>query len=306
MNSPMNIDVVIPTYNRLWAIQKTIPGYLMMPEVNKVIVVDDGGTDGTYEWLNTLRLDQPGLILIRHDKKLGACKSRNDGAAKAQSPYVFFADDDMLPAPENAFKLLIGDLIGGNADIIAPVLIFQEGVQPSIPKVKKQEPSDLLYLHNRLTLERKSTNVLLEILPDTTFQSAQVPGIMLMRRSVLEKVRYDEQLGENSYRDETDFQLKAMEQGFRLLACPKVYLIDLYRSNDKGGCHTINPVRYEFLCCRNNWRILKRHRGVLQKIGVTVPIQIMQFSFMAEHLLNRLPRLLFYEFRKKMGLVRQF
>lgn len=300
----MNVDVVIPTFNRFWAIQKVVPNYLAFPEVHKVIVVDDGGSDGTYEWLENMRIDETRLIVLRHEERRGACAARNTGAAKAEASYVFFADDDMLLAPVNAFRVLIDDLVVAGAEIIAPIFEFQEGTEPNILLIKKK-PTDLFYLYSKMTLERKSMKILLGCMPNVSFESGLLSGIMLMRRSVLDNVRYDEQLGDNSYRDETDFQLKAINKGYRLLACPKVYLFDLFRLNDKGGCHTINLAKYEFLCCRNNWRILKRHRKVLEKIQITVPIQMMQLSFMVEHLLNRLPRGLFFQFRQKLGLIRQ-
>jgi glycosyltransferase involved in cell wall biosynthesis len=298
----MNIDVVIPTYNRLWSIQKVIPDYLTKPEVNKIIVVDDGSTDGTFEWLNKLCIDQPKLVLVRHRKRLGACAARNDGAAKVQSPYVFFADDDMVLAPENAFSILIDELINGNAEIIAPILMFPKDVDPEIPITSKKPPTDLLFMYNRMLLERKPIGMLLHTLPSVSFQSAQLPGLMLMRRSVLDKIRYDELLGDNSYRDETDFQLKAISHGFRLLACPKVSLIDLSTYTDKGGCHSANIIRYETSCCHNNWRILRRHRFVLQQIGIQTPIQIMQMLFIIHHFFNLLPRRLVYRFRLKARL----
>jgi hypothetical protein len=123
---------------------------------------------------------------------------------------------------------------------------------------------------------------------------------MLVRRSVLEKVRYDEFLGNNSYRDETDFQLSARGNGFRLTACSEVYLMDLAAPGDAGGCHDMSPLQYHFLCCRNNWRVLARHRGVLKEIGATAPIQIMQAMFAADHLLNRLPRELLAPWRRRI------
>jgi glycosyltransferase involved in cell wall biosynthesis len=301
----MNVDVVIPTFNRFWAIQKVVPSYLAFPEVHKVIVVDDGGSDGTYEWLKTISIEEARLMVLRHEERRGACAARNTGAAKAEAPYVFFADDDMLLAPVNAFRILIDDLIVAGAEIIAPILEFQEGAELNISLIKGKEPADLFYLYNKMTLERKSMKTLLGCMPHVSFESGLLSGIMLMCRSVLDNVRYDEQLGDNSYRDETDFQLKAIGKGYRLLACPKVYLIDLFRLNDKGGCHTTNLVKYEFLCCRNNWRILKKHRKVLEKIQITVPIQMMQLLFMAEHLLSRLPRGIFFQFRQKLGLIRQ-
>lgn len=298
------IDVVIPTYNRLWALKRVLPDYLERPEVNLIIVVDDGSNDGTKDWLENLERTEPRLLVIRHESRRGACAARNTGADQARAPYVFFADDDMLLYPEQALTRLVKDLTEADADIIAPVLIFSEGQQPVSLPLKRMKSADALYLYHRFTLERKPMKTLISRMPDISFQSAQLPGLMLMRKYVLDKVRYDEFLGDNSYRDETDFQLTAIENGFQLLACPTVYLIDLFLANDKGGCHNISYLKYELLCCRNNWRILKKHRETLKEIGITMPIQIMQICFIAEHIFNRLPRKILFDFRRKIGVIK--
>jgi glycosyltransferase involved in cell wall biosynthesis len=300
----MMIDVVIPTYNRLWSLKRVLPDYLRRPEINLLIVVDDASNDGTQEWLGIQGETEPRLLVLHHESRRGACAARNTGADKTQAPYVFFADDDMLLYPEQALTLLVKDLTKAEADIIAPVLIFPEGQQPARLPLQRMETPDALHLYRRLTLERKPMKTLISRMPDASFPSAQLPGLMLMRRNVLREVRYNELLGDNSYRDETDFQFTAIEKGFHLLACPTVYLIDLFEPNDKGGCHNLNHLEYELLCCRNNWRILKVHRETLKEIGVTMPIQIMQFCFIAEHILNRLTRKYFYEFRRHFGFLR--
>jgi glycosyltransferase involved in cell wall biosynthesis len=300
----MNIDVVIPTFNRLWALQRVVSHYLGRSEVNRLIVVDDGSFDGTEAWLANLEKSEPRLLVLRHKSRRGACAARNTGAARTRTPYVFFADDDMLLYPEQAFTLLIRDLTEADADIIAPVLIFPEGQQPARLPLKKMRAPNALHLFHRLTLERKPMKILSGKMPDMPFQSAQLPGLMLMRKYVLDKVRYDELLGDNSYRDETDFQLKALNNGFRLLGCPTVYLIDLFQPNDRGGCHNTNYLKYEILCCRNNWRILKRHRETLKKIGITVPIQVMQLIFVAEHVFSRLPRKIIFDIRREFSFIK--
>jgi glycosyltransferase involved in cell wall biosynthesis len=298
----MDIDVVIPTFNRLWALQRVVPDYLARSEVNRVIVVVDGSFDGTKEWLENIERTEPRLLVLRHESNHGLCAARNTGAAKAEAPYVFFADDDMFLYPEQALTLLVKDLNEAGADIIAPVLIFPERRQPVRLPLKKMKTPNILHLIHKLTLERKPMKALISQMPDVSFQSAQLPALMLMHRYVLEKVRYDEMLGDNSYREETDFQLKAIKNGFRLLACPKVYLVDFFRLKDKGGCHHSNHLKYELLCCHNNWRILKRHREVLKEIGITMPIQIMHFCFIADHIFNRLPRKIIFDVRRKFGL----
>ena len=56
-----DIDVVIPTYNRLWALKRSIPFFLSQQEVNSIIVVNDASTDGTDAWLTEYCKNEPRL-----------------------------------------------------------------------------------------------------------------------------------------------------------------------------------------------------------------------------------------------------
>ncbi len=55
------------------------------------ILADGGSTDGTQEWCNK----QDDIILIQHEKLLGAVKAFNDGAYAASGEYVILANDDI-------------------------------------------------------------------------------------------------------------------------------------------------------------------------------------------------------------------
>ena len=48
----IDISIVIPTYNRLWSLPKAVQSCLTMAAKVEVIVVDNGSTDGTWEWLS--------------------------------------------------------------------------------------------------------------------------------------------------------------------------------------------------------------------------------------------------------------
>ena len=54
MNKPFEIATVIPTYNRKHTLQRAIDSvYDQKYSSNEIIVVDDGSTDGTGEWIKT-------------------------------------------------------------------------------------------------------------------------------------------------------------------------------------------------------------------------------------------------------------
>jgi len=305
----MKIDIVIPTYNRLWTLKRTLPYYLNNPQVQQIIIVDDNSNDGTEEWIKQLSAIEPRVRIIRHDFNRGASASRNSGANIARAPLVFFADDDMIFKSSDGLKVLANELINNSGDIIAPVLMFSEHKKNLKCLFDYQGKLDILFMCYPLLLELKPSKILINQLPLKTFESAILCGLMLMRREVLEKVRYDETLGSTSYRDETDFQLKALNCGFRLLACPRILITDLvrnYNHNKDGGCHaSTNIIGYEWQACKNNWKILKHHKSIIHnKLNIKASIKVMQLLFFIEHFIKRLSRYFIGKILRKLKLLK--
>lgn len=302
------IDVVIPTFNRLWALKTVIPVYIQNQDIENVIVIDDGSNDGTSEWLNQLKIQESKLIVIRHPSQRGAGSARNSGAQQSKSSLVLFSDDDMVLYPENSICILRKEMNEVNADIIGPLLVYDENnVQTAFEcdrRSNKKNNSNVFW-YSQLTLERIPQSDFILSNPAAVFRSHLLIGVMLMKKSVVETIAYDEYLGKTSYRDETDFCLKSVCKGYKVYGSLSVALINLDRAQDKSGCHSYNHVAYEISCCINNWHILKRHKETLKKIGVFWPILIMQLAFVAEHMLNRLLRKLTFPLRKKLSLTRK-
>jgi glycosyltransferase involved in cell wall biosynthesis len=95
-------SVVIPTYNRLPILEKCLRAIvaqtLAAPHRYEVIVVDDGSTDGTVDWLHTHQLEFPQLQLFCQDH-LGPAAARNLGVAKAAGDTIVFIDSDLVVTP---------------------------------------------------------------------------------------------------------------------------------------------------------------------------------------------------------------
>ena len=301
------IDVVIPTYNRLWALRRVAGYYLQREEVLRLIVVDDGSTDGTENWLRKEAERNTRLIPIYHKENRGASASRNTGANAARAPFVFFADDDMLLSPADGLSLMVREMEVQSADIAAPIHILPESlISADLPTVDSDVHRPNVLLYHRKTIELRSRRKLSVFAFPASFPTPLACGLMLMRREVLEHILYDEELGATSYRDETDFQLKALRKGFRLIACARPVLIDIARDIDSGGCHTLTYTAYEWKACLNNWRILVRHRDVIHKrLGIRAPILYLQCCFVVEHAVNRLARYYLGRFLRSCGIMRR-
>lgn len=89
---PPNVSVVLPTYNRSYAIRATIDSVLAQTLSDfELLVVDDGSTDDTVE---VVRSYADSRILCVSGRNGGGAASRNAGLARARGKYVAFLDHD--------------------------------------------------------------------------------------------------------------------------------------------------------------------------------------------------------------------
>jgi cellulose synthase/poly-beta-1,6-N-acetylglucosamine synthase-like glycosyltransferase len=92
----MIFSVIIPTYNRLPLLQQTLDSVLAQQFTDfEIIMVDDGSTDGTIDYLRSLGVR---VKLITQSNR-GAGAARNAGAAAAKGLYLAFLDSDDLWFP---------------------------------------------------------------------------------------------------------------------------------------------------------------------------------------------------------------
>ncbi len=111
----MDVSVIIPTYNRLWSLPKAIESCRHTQCRTEIIAIDDGSTDGTWEWLQT----QPDIISLRQDN-WGKGWAVNRGFAIAKGKYVRFLDSDDWLCPgaiDRQFELALAQgvdvVVGG-------------------------------------------------------------------------------------------------------------------------------------------------------------------------------------------------
>ncbi len=122
------ISVVVPTYNRLSQLKRTLEGLekQTFPEDDfEVIVVSDGSTDGTNEYLQTLQT--PLHLKPVFQANQGAAATRNRGVENAQGDLILFVDDDVYPVPtlmEEHFRVHQAE--GGKLVVIGPMLSPQD------------------------------------------------------------------------------------------------------------------------------------------------------------------------------------
>ncbi len=96
----MNISIVIPTYNRklilkkcLFALENQILNNRIMSY--EVIVIDDGSTDGTTNWIEENKEILPHVVLYEQSHG-GPALARNLGVLKSKNEIIIFIDSDLV------------------------------------------------------------------------------------------------------------------------------------------------------------------------------------------------------------------
>jgi glycosyltransferase involved in cell wall biosynthesis len=88
----MTFSVIIPTHNRRASLAKSLE-ILLMQEFDdfEIIIVDDGSTDDTGEFLKTIASTKVRCI---SQENSGVTTARNEGAFISRGAYLIFLDDD--------------------------------------------------------------------------------------------------------------------------------------------------------------------------------------------------------------------
>ncbi len=88
------IDIVIPTHNGLPLLKKHLPVIIEnSPQVSSIIVIDNGSTDGTFEYLKKFS----DIKLIQNATNLGFTSAVNQGVAASSADLVVLLNNDVSP-----------------------------------------------------------------------------------------------------------------------------------------------------------------------------------------------------------------
>jgi len=108
------ISIIVPAYNEEKVIQRTLENLVEAYYPNKeIIVVDDGSTDGTREYLKTRK----DIIAIFQEKNQGKGAALRRGMEAATGDIVLIQDADLEYDPRE-YPVLLGPILEGKADVV--------------------------------------------------------------------------------------------------------------------------------------------------------------------------------------------
>ena len=130
---------VVVTYNRLELLKQVIIALrLQTIHVNKIIVIDNGSTDGTKEWLDS----QESLITI-HQENVGGAGGFYRGIKEAmstESDWIWCMDDDVFPSSQCLERLIQHYTSEDKTGILCPKRLMDGKI--FISETKKQNLSN--------------------------------------------------------------------------------------------------------------------------------------------------------------------
>lgn len=87
-----SITIIIPVYNRKELVGATLA---TIPETYSIIIVDNGSTDGSYEFCRQWKLNSRRRnVIVEREFKRGAAAARNKGLSLCKTKWVYFFDSD--------------------------------------------------------------------------------------------------------------------------------------------------------------------------------------------------------------------
>ena len=253
------ISVVIPTKDRLPYLRKAVPMFLSHDEVKEVVVVVDGCSDGTLEYIKAASASDPRIRYTDNVVNKGLPYSRNRGLELARCEYSFTGEDD-LELTDNFFATLLAHMEETGADIISARNVFRG---------ERENPAAAIARTDRISgpsVNRRTLMLSVEIKTAGDQEQSLLPAPMLGRTDVFQKVRYDaDSYRGNAWREESDFQLSAREAGYKLVYCPHAISFNVEIENDRGGVHATWGFKRLGWQIRNNWRFVNKHRTIIAK-----------------------------------------
>lgn len=95
----MTFSVIVPTYNRIDLLKNTLASLYKQDFSDfEIIVVNDGSTDSTHEYLSSAA--EEGKVVYLHHENQGLAATRSAGLKFAHGEFIAFTDDDCVLPPD--------------------------------------------------------------------------------------------------------------------------------------------------------------------------------------------------------------
>lgn len=258
------VTIVIPTYDRIKALEAVWPSYLRHPDVARIVVVDDGSTDGTHTKVAAWARATPIPVdVIRHSERRGQPASRRAGIAATTTEWILFGEDDVWLGDGYCSTLLreAGEL---GASIIAGRIVTALVPGDFSEEALVDLPTDTRDYESVFDIDSMEADYSARV--PKPMPAPYLHSIALIDRSLFDRVSFDTWYAGNAWREETDFYLAANASGAKVYFTPNAVCYHLRGPICASGGQRINRLRFEYLAWRNTRYLVSKHWQYLKHV----------------------------------------
>lgn len=117
----MKVAAVVPAYNERDRIAAVLEAIKAAQTVHEIVVVSDGSTDGTYEFVAA----DPSIKAVRIDENRGKGAAMRTGAESTDADVVLFLDADLVGMDGDRVDSIVRPVVENEADM--SIGIFRDG-----------------------------------------------------------------------------------------------------------------------------------------------------------------------------------
>ena len=141
MKQPL-VSVILPTYNRAWALKTAIDSVLFQNYPNiELIVIDDGSRDNTKELLK----DYKNQIKVLTQENAGVSAARNRGIEKSRGEFIALLDSDDAWDKKKISCQMDFFMANPEALICQTQEVWIRNHKRVNPKIKHKKPSGMIF-----------------------------------------------------------------------------------------------------------------------------------------------------------------
>jgi len=204
-------SIVILTFNKLEYTMECIQSIRDYTQnvAYEIIVIDNGSTDGTREWL----LTQQDIITILNEQNLGFPKGCNQGIEISSGNNVLLLNNDVIVTEHWLDRLLAHLYRSNDIGAVGPVTnsaYYYQSVPANYSSIQEMHSfANDYHLKNRGNYEER-----LKLIGFS----------MLIKKEVIDKISgLDERFSPGHYEDD-DFSYRMLQAGYKLILCKDVFI----------------------------------------------------------------------------------
>ena len=268
----MKLSIITLTYNNLEYTKKYIDSLYKYTDDFELIVVDNGSTDGTKEYLNSLT---GNVKKIFNDNNLGFSKGNNQGLNVAEGEYIAFLNNDILLSP-NWFEETEKIFIRENAAFVSP-----RQVNPHFDDVNENNYIEYWNKNNKYEKDFQKT------FDDCSF------SCVVTKSNVIKQIGNFDENYTPAFFEDNDIKYRAIENGFDIYVSNRACFFH-YGSVTSGRLNLNYKKNRDYYFQKNKFA---EYLSLNSEEGIRLKIQTRDFE--------KFPLNLFYEVFKICGKVKR-